>query len=129
MQNKDGSVPESTLTVILKRACCPAYIYYFHLKREILFNARIATKDLYTRNKRKIFDTSHCKKRLSFIPPPVGMSLTKLSLAGNNLMIPGKRVWLVTSRLGTGKSVTFFTVHDMKLPYKLLHRDGTKVQC
>jgi hypothetical protein len=28
----------------------------------------------------------HCKKRLAIFPPPVGMSLTKLSLAGNNLI-------------------------------------------
>jgi hypothetical protein len=44
-------------------------------------------------------------------PPPAGMSLTKLSLAGNILIFnyswPG-RVWLVTSQLGTGKSITFF---------------------
>jgi hypothetical protein len=37
------------------------------------------------------------------------MSLTKLSLAGNNLIFPAReRVWLVTPRLGTGKSLTFF---------------------
>ncbi len=36
---------------------------------------------------------------------------TKLFLAGNllNYSRPG-RVWLVTSRLGTGKTITFFTV-------------------
>jgi hypothetical protein len=34
----------------------------------------------------------HCKKRLpvSFFLSPAGMSLTKLSLAGNNLIIPGQ---------------------------------------
>jgi hypothetical protein len=31
------------------------------------------------------------------------------SLAGNNCS-PPRRVWLVTSRLGTGKSLNFFTV-------------------
>jgi hypothetical protein len=30
----------------------------------------------------------HCKKSLSFFPSPAGMSLTKLSLAVNNLIIP-----------------------------------------
>jgi len=30
----------------------------------------------------------HYKKRLSFFPSPTGMLLTKLSLAGNNLIIP-----------------------------------------
>jgi hypothetical protein len=49
----------------------------------------------------------HCKKRLAIFPSPAGMSLTKLSLAGNTLIRTG-RVWLVTSWLGTGKSLTFF---------------------
>jgi hypothetical protein len=44
------------------------------------------------------------KKGLAIFPSPAGMSLTKLSLGGNNLF------WLVISRLGTEKSVTFFTV-------------------
>jgi hypothetical protein len=30
----------------------------------------------------------HCKKSLAVFPPPAGMSLTKLSLDGNNLNIP-----------------------------------------
>ncbi len=32
----------------------------------------------------------HCKKMLSIFPSPAGMSCTKLSLAGNNLVIPGQ---------------------------------------
>jgi hypothetical protein len=32
----------------------------------------------------------HCKKRLAIFPSPAGMSLTKLSLAGNNLIIPAQ---------------------------------------
>jgi hypothetical protein len=45
-------------------------------------------------------------------PSPVGMSLTKLSLAGKNFIIPPSvRVLLLASRLGTGKSLTFFTVY------------------
>jgi hypothetical protein len=37
------------------------------------------------------------------------MSVTKLSLAGKNSIISGQgRVWPVTPRLGTGKSLTFF---------------------
>jgi len=32
----------------------------------------------------------HCKKRLAIFPSPAGMSLTKLSLARNNFMIPGQ---------------------------------------
>jgi hypothetical protein len=51
----------------------------------------------------------HCKKRLSVFPSPAGISLTNLSLARNNLIIPGQgEVGIVTSRLGTGKSLTFF---------------------
>jgi hypothetical protein len=43
------------------------------------------------------------------------MSLTKLSPAWKNLIIPGQeKFWLVTSRLGTGKSLTFFTVYCRK---------------
>jgi hypothetical protein len=51
----------------------------------------------------------HCKKRFGIFPSPAGMPLTKLSLAGIqfNYFRPG-RVWLVTSRLGTGKSFTMF---------------------
>jgi hypothetical protein len=30
----------------------------------------------------------HCKKRLTIFPSPAGMSLTKLSLAGNNEGVP-----------------------------------------
>jgi hypothetical protein len=47
------------------------------------------------------------------------MSLTKLSLAGNNFIIPGQGE---LSRLGTGKSITFFTVYRyvffMEINYK-----------
>ncbi len=32
----------------------------------------------------------HCKKRLAIFPSLAGMSLTTLSLAGNNLIIPGQ---------------------------------------
>jgi hypothetical protein len=33
----------------------------------------------------------HRKKRLAIFPSPAGMSLTKLSLVGNNLIIPAQR--------------------------------------
>jgi hypothetical protein len=47
----------------------------------------------------------------AIFPSPAGMPVTKLSLVGKyNLSQPG-RVWLVTSRLGTGKSFTFFTAY------------------
>ncbi len=38
----------------------------------------------------KKFANIHCKKRLMIFPSPAGMSLTKLSLDGNNLIIPGQ---------------------------------------
>jgi hypothetical protein len=51
----------------------------------------------------------YCKKRLAVFLSLAGMSLTKLSLAENNQIIPAQwRVWLATSRLGTGKWLTFF---------------------
>jgi len=52
-------------------------------------------------------DSLHCKKRVASFPSPVGMSLTKLSLAGNNVysFSPGK-VWLEKSQ----ESRNFFTV-------------------
>jgi hypothetical protein len=34
----------------------------------------------------KLLSCTHCKKSERFFPSPVGMSLTKLSLAGNNLI-------------------------------------------
>jgi hypothetical protein len=46
---------------------------------------------------------------LVVFPSPAVMSLTKLSLAGNNLIISGHGEFgKSTSRLGTGKSTTFF---------------------
>jgi hypothetical protein len=64
------------------------------------------------------------KKRFAIFPPPAGMSLTKLSLDGNNLYYiysrPGT-VWSVTSRLGTGKSVTYI----YSVPLKILVKKTT----
>jgi hypothetical protein len=36
----------------------------------------------------------HCKKRLAIFPSPTGMSLIKLSLAGNNYIIPAQGQYL-----------------------------------
>ncbi len=57
-------------------------------------------------------ESPHCKKRLTNFPSPAGMSLTKLSPGREyfNYFWP-ERLWLVTSRPGTGKLLTFFTVH------------------
>jgi hypothetical protein len=40
------------------------------------------------------------------------VSITKFSLAGNNYS-PPRRFWLVTSLLGTGKSIIFFTIWNV----------------
>jgi hypothetical protein len=45
---------------------------------------------LLTLSSTRNYITIHCKKRLPFFPSPAGMSLTKLSLARNNLIIPGQ---------------------------------------
>ncbi len=54
----------------------------------------------------------HRKKRFTSFPCPAGMSLTKLPLGRNNLVMtslfPPRESLVVTSRLGTGNSRTFF---------------------
>ncbi len=54
----------------------------------------------------------HRKKRFSSSPSPAGMSLTKLPLSRNNSIMtslfPPRESLVVTSRLGTGNSWTFF---------------------
>ncbi len=62
--------------------------------------------------------STHCKKKLAIFPSPAwDVTITKLSLVGNNLIIPGQGEFLqVTSRLGPGKPLTFFTVHTSHSP-------------
>ncbi len=54
----------------------------------------------------------HRKKRFTNFPSPAGMSLTKLPLGRNNSVMtslfPPRQSLVVTSRLGTGNSRTFF---------------------
>ncbi len=56
--------------------------------------------------------TGHRKKRFTSFPSPAGKSLTKLPLGRNNpvmtSLFPLKESLVVTSRLGTGNSRTFF---------------------
>jgi len=63
----------------------------------------------------------HRKKSFSIFPYPDGMSLTKLSLGGNNDAYINYsrlgRVWYVTSRLGTGISKSFFTLCKYDLTF------------
>jgi hypothetical protein len=52
-------------------------------------------------------------KKIIVFPVP-SRGVTNQTLSGRELLNysrPG-RVWLVTSRLGTGKTIIFFTVHD-----------------
>jgi hypothetical protein len=42
-----------------------------------------------TDNRKKLV-ILHCKKRLAIFPSPAGMSLTKFTLAENNLFFPGQ---------------------------------------
>jgi hypothetical protein len=79
------------------------HINRYHFKKIYLFTLPLKHG--------KLKCTVHCKKRLVVFRSPAGMSLTKLSLAGKNFIISGQGDWLVTSRLGTGKSLIFFTVH------------------
>ncbi len=54
----------------------------------------------------------HRKKRFTSFPSPAGMSLTKLPFGRNNSVMtslfPPRESLVVTSRLGTGNSRTFF---------------------
>ncbi len=59
----------------------------------------------------------HREKRVTSFPSPAGMSLTKLPLGRNNSVMtslfPPRESLVVTSRLGTGNSRTFFTVYTV----------------
>ncbi len=48
------------------------------------------------------------KKRLAVLPSPAGMSLTKLSLGGNNWIIPGQEEVVSDMPVRDGKTKTFF---------------------
>ncbi len=60
----------------------------------------------------KFFGVLHRKKRFTSFPSPAGMSLTKLPLGRNNSVMTSlftpRESLVVTSRLGTGNSRTFF---------------------
>ncbi len=65
----------------------------------------------------------HCKKRLAVFPSPAGMSLTKLSLAGNNLIIPGQTEFVRDIPTGDRKTANLFlqcTLTDIHNPVNLL---------
>ncbi len=57
---------------------------------------------------RTLLKAGHCKKSLSIFPSPTRMSLTKLSLAGKNLIIPGQGEFGQWHPPGDGKIDKFF---------------------
>ncbi len=56
-------------------------------------------------------DCIHCEKRLAIFQSPVGMSITKLSLAGNTKVFPARESLVSDLPAGYAKTVNlFFTV-------------------
>ncbi len=54
-------------------------------------------------------DSFHCKKWLAIFKSPAGMSLTNLSLAGNDLIIPSQEEYMVSDiPAGNGKIASLF---------------------
>ncbi len=51
---------------------------------------------------------TYCKKRFVVFPSPAGISLTKLSLACNNLIIPGRVEFVSDIQAGDGKIANHF---------------------
>jgi hypothetical protein len=73
----------------------------------------------------------HRKKRFTSFPSPAGMSLTKLPLGRNNLVMtslfPPRESLVVTSRLGTGNSRTFF--YGVRLRCEEIDRERVREIC
>ncbi len=97
----------SRLTTEKSRICQKISQYSKILARSTmdLFNERTVTKNTVT-----LFSklTLHCKKSFNF--PVPSRDVTSQTIPGReklNYSRPG-RVWIVTSRLGTGKPLTFF---------------------
>jgi hypothetical protein len=65
--------------------------------QEVSFSANTSR----VRNVQNLF--IHCKKRLAGLPSPSGMSLTKLSLDGNYLIIPAWESLVSDIPAGDGK--------------------------
>jgi hypothetical protein len=99
-----------------KKKCLSSMIKY-NIKLEhvsigdcSLFLKDIATVGICKKQRKR--DIIHRKKRFTSFPSPAGMSLTKLPLGRNNSVMtslfPPRESLVVTSRLGTGNSRTFF---------------------
>ncbi len=57
----------------------------------------------------------HCKKRFEIFPSSAWMSLTELSLSGNNLIFPGQGEF----GWGREKRYPFFTVQSIRLSLQI----------
>jgi hypothetical protein len=63
----------------------------------------------------------HCKKSLSNFPSPTGMSLIKLSLGGNNLIIPSRESLVSDIPDGDGKIDNLFYIVPFIYTVYILH--------
>ncbi len=94
---------------------CTFHFHRFTTRRDgSVFNFTLYCDDPITG--KEVNCCLHCKKGLPFFPSPAGgMSLTKPSLDGNNLIIPFQwqsRVSDIPARLGTGKIIKkIYSVH------------------
>ncbi len=123
LQNFDYIAATALRNMQLSARGSLSYSFYCHIvaytnHAEILRHCPFVAKSLLVRWLRNTCGrTLHCKKRLRIFPSTAGMLLTKISLAWNNLFIPGRgslvsdipsRESLVSDiPAGTGKSRTF----------------------
>jgi hypothetical protein len=73
-------------------------------------------------------ETINCKKKVSDFPVP-SRDVTNQTLPERELLnySPPGRVWLVTFRLGTRKSLTFFTVYGTQRKVSWKTQNHTKL--
>jgi hypothetical protein len=90
-----------------EEVCCSSgeWTDYIFESKVVLFYTQITEQIGEGRGERR----AHCEKRLSFFPSPAGMSQTNPWPGIIKLFPTNGRVWLVTSRLGTGKTINFFS--------------------
>ncbi len=114
------------LIFILNKKMYRSHIQYQHILRTLKPNAHEnGLEKLFNKSEKiyfpfQVWDYNVVQivamyKRLVVSRPPAGMSLTKLFLG------PG-RVRSVTSRLGTGKWLTFFTVCSLQNAHCVLNQ-------
>jgi hypothetical protein len=91
---------------------------------EVVLGFKDTVVALLVRHQLRFLDSRvlHRKKRFTSFPSPAGMSLTKLPLSRNNSVMtslfPPRESLVVTSRLGTGNSRTFFLRCSVHLRFR-----------